>query len=400
MSSTETPKTLVFNFDGTGNEPSDADHFTEDESISNVLKLHILLGGALCGGRSDTTTPGGQPQYNFYYSGIGTDTPGAIEKTDTRDWFPTRIARSVRKSVNMVFAPKWGDARRILADAREDLQRSDYREGDRVLVFGFSRGAALARKFVSQVLSAGECRHIAFLGVFDTVAAFNGIQTKGETLSTDVVFEDGSLDSGVKRAVHLLALDETRDPFRPMQINKDIEQPERILEVWFPGVHSDVGGGYWRDGLSDLAMEFMIAECRKSLGEQVRICPGDHASVQALLDDKSVEGHDLCVDDLFIHPMVHGTLHVHSGFRRRAMQETPRHPCVHINDAVSRNADDLPVLHHSVAERFRQVSGYRPHALRNLKFRLLLANGEIMQEPVCGIGGLLRVDTGGRGLLR
>ncbi len=97
--------------------------------------------------------------------------------------------------------------------------------------------------------------------------------------------------------LNLLALDETRDPFRPMQINKDIEQPERILEVWFPGVHSDVGGGYWRDGLSDLAMEFMIAECRKSLGEQVRICPGDHASVQALLDDKSVEGHDLCVGE-------------------------------------------------------------------------------------------------------
>ncbi len=111
---------------------------------------------------------------------------------------------------------------------------------------------------------------------------------------------------------------------------------------------------------------------------------------------RQVEGHDLCVDDLFIHPMVHGTLHVHSGFRRRAMQETPRHPCVHINDAVSRNANDLPVLHHSVAERFRQVSGYRPHALRNLKFRLLLANGEITQEPVCGIGGLLKMDAGGQ----
>ena len=34
-------KTLVFSFDGTGNEPSDADEFQEDESISNILKLHI-----------------------------------------------------------------------------------------------------------------------------------------------------------------------------------------------------------------------------------------------------------------------------------------------------------------------------------------------------------------------
>ena len=40
-------RTLVFNFDGTGNEPSDAGEFAEDESISNVLKLHVLMGGGL-----------------------------------------------------------------------------------------------------------------------------------------------------------------------------------------------------------------------------------------------------------------------------------------------------------------------------------------------------------------
>ena len=39
--------TLVFSFDGTGNEPADAEGFRQDESISNVLKLHLLLGGGI-----------------------------------------------------------------------------------------------------------------------------------------------------------------------------------------------------------------------------------------------------------------------------------------------------------------------------------------------------------------
>ena len=42
---TAKPRTLVFCFDGTGNEPSDAGEFKEDQSVSNVLKLHILMGG-------------------------------------------------------------------------------------------------------------------------------------------------------------------------------------------------------------------------------------------------------------------------------------------------------------------------------------------------------------------
>ena len=42
-------RTLVFSFDGTGNEPSDATKFEEDESITNVLKLHILGSGPIKG---------------------------------------------------------------------------------------------------------------------------------------------------------------------------------------------------------------------------------------------------------------------------------------------------------------------------------------------------------------
>ena len=40
-------KAITFSFDGTGNEPSDAGRFTEDESVSNVLKLHAADGRRL-----------------------------------------------------------------------------------------------------------------------------------------------------------------------------------------------------------------------------------------------------------------------------------------------------------------------------------------------------------------
>ena len=65
-------KTLVFSFDGTGNEPADATEFTEDESISNVLKLHVLMGGGLQEDRSETKTPNGNLKETHYYNGIGT----------------------------------------------------------------------------------------------------------------------------------------------------------------------------------------------------------------------------------------------------------------------------------------------------------------------------------------
>ena len=364
------PKTLVFSFDGTGNEPADAGGFTKDESISNVLKLHILMGGCLAGSES-TSTLAGNLQRTFYYSGIG-----------------TRLSSRFVSALNMMVAPRFGDARRILSAARSDFLNA-YERGDQVLVFGFSRGAALARKFVCRMLEDNLSDEVAFLGLFDTVAALDGVHRKGERVRTDVVFENGSLHEGVRRAVHLLALDETRIPFTPTQINKDKSSPDRILEAWFPGVHSDVGGGYWLDGLSDIALAFMMSECRRTLGADVRIDPGTRKSLQALLRNRGDALPGIDVDDLIVHPMVHGALHSHSGFMVKVGKEAPRQVCVRINDHPSSDPSDTPIVHYSVGARFAQVSGYRPNALRGLRFRLLLADGSVSDEPIDGIAGLL-----------
>ena len=103
-------------------------------------------------------------------------------------------------------------------------------------------------------------KKVKFLGVFDTVAATRGsLDLNPETYpASGIVFENGTIGDHIEKAVHLVSIDEKRLAFQPTLFNKD----ERITEVWFAGVHSDVGGGYWFDGLSDITLKFMI-DCIK-----------------------------------------------------------------------------------------------------------------------------------------
>jgi len=104
--------TLVFSFDGTGNEPSDVGEFREDESISNILKLHLLMGGGIGEDRSRIETATGRDQETFYYNGIGTRDGG------TRIPLVGRLYSAARQAVNMTIAPSFSDAGRILDEAR------------------------------------------------------------------------------------------------------------------------------------------------------------------------------------------------------------------------------------------------------------------------------------------
>ena len=370
-------KTLVFCFDGTGNAPSDAGGFEEDESVSNVLKLHMLMGGGL-EGHPAVQTASGNPQQAFYYNGIGTLEGGR------RIPLLGRLYSAGRSALNMAFAPSWGDASRILDEAHDDFKNADYQPGDALAIFGYSRGAALARKFASEILADHEDCGVSFLGVFDTVAAMDGIHRAGEQISSDVVFEDGTLNERIERAVHLLAIDEDRVAFAPTLMNKDKERPERILELWLPGVHGDIGGGYWRDGLSDNALAFMIDQCRTTLADRIAI--GADGDIERLLSAQQGALANIDPDDIAIHPLIHGPLHAHSGTQAALMSQAVR--SIHVNDQDRPSRDGtLPLLHHSVASRFAAVPDYRPPALRGLTYKLLLADGNTSAE-LRGIGGL------------
>ena len=84
---------------------------------------------------------------------------------------------------------------------------------------------------------------IEMIGVWDTVKATN-----------DPDYHDQLLPGNVGKGYHAMAIDEHRKGFPVLRWNRD----PRALELWFAGVHSNVGGGYKNAGLSDIALEWMM----------------------------------------------------------------------------------------------------------------------------------------------
>ncbi|MGL4603655.1 MAG: T6SS phospholipase effector Tle1-like catalytic domain-containing protein, partial [Iodobacter sp.] len=120
----------------------------------------------------------------------------------------------------------------------------------RISVFGFSRGAAEARVFCSWLQKyysdgiAGIPLKIDFLGLFDTVASVglaNSVPIGGvEGHYAWASEENLQVSSAVKRCVHLVSAHEVRGSFPLDSIGSGAQRKE----VVYPGVHSDVGGGY------------------------------------------------------------------------------------------------------------------------------------------------------------
>lgn len=106
---------------------------------------------------------------------------------------------------------------------------------------------------------------IHFIGVWETVGAM-GIPddlTLAHLLDNPkkYAFHDTSLSATVAHARHALALDEQRQSFIPT-LWSDVENNPNVKQRWFVGVHSDVGGGYAMCGLSDIALEWMMADAQ------------------------------------------------------------------------------------------------------------------------------------------
>jgi hypothetical protein len=183
-----------------------------------------------------------------------------------------------------------------------------YEPGCEIYIFGFSRGAFAARSLAGYVGAAGlltreNCSpdlerrtweyyrtppkerypseqqslsrfthqnvRIACLGVFDTVGAL-GIPGKlFETWNRSrYAFHDTKLSSIVDHALHAVAVDEKRGPFgASLWAFPDHKNFTSVEQVWFPGVHSNIGGGYEDHRLSDLALRWMMDRLKaKKLG--------------------------------------------------------------------------------------------------------------------------------------
>jgi len=177
---------------------------------------------------------------------------------------------------------------------------ANYEPDDELYLFGFSRGAYTARSLAGMIrkcgildrvhvgrlraahalyhdpnvhpdddaavrfrseysCSGGDPIPIRCVGVWDTVGAL-GIPMRGLRWLTRrrYRFHDTELSGTVQYAFHALSIDERRFPFQPTLWLEKPKPKQVVSQTWFPGVHSDIGGGYLDDALSDVALRWMM----------------------------------------------------------------------------------------------------------------------------------------------
>ncbi len=197
---------------------------------------------------------------------------------------------------------------------------------------------------------------IRFLGVFDTVASIGWPNLDDEKKPiSDVKFENCVVAPGVSEALHMVSIDEKRTAFMPTLM---AHEPDRVTEVWFAGAHSDVGGGYRYDGLSDVALEFLLGEfVTRGLGLKIR--PPKAEDFQTPARRKL----GLAYDDMVIQPNPLGNSHQQDRSFLMEWTLTDRDLRVHVDQDLTPGANPLPLVHYSVVERIYGVRDYRPISL-------------------------------------
>jgi uncharacterized protein (DUF2235 family) len=175
----------------------------------------------------------------------------------------------------------------------------NYTDGTEIFIFGFSRGAYEARSLAGMLgriglVKAGEkvkaedaydfyktamdhpdaakafsdehCifPRIRMVGVFDTVGALGLPVPATHIVLFAPKFHDMDLGAHIDAAYHALSIDEQRYDFAPTYWNPASVRPGQTLEqVYFPGVHSDVGGGYDDDRrLADITLAWMMQRAK------------------------------------------------------------------------------------------------------------------------------------------
>ncbi|PLX95725.1 MAG: hypothetical protein C0619_00745 [Desulfuromonas sp.] len=330
-------KRIVICADGTWNRP---EKNPGKDFPTNVLKLARAV---------QPVGDDGVPQQVFYDWGVGS-------------YYDPVIGGATGKGLH----------KNIMDDYRYIVQ--NYSPGDELYLFGFSRGAYTIRSLCGMINNCGiltrpdaaliqkafdlyksrgrayaprgeksiafrnehahPSREVQFVGVWDTVGAM-GIPISFLGLFDDKdEFYDTKLGRNVRIARHAMAIDEHRKDFEPT-----IWQPRDgtdMQQVWFAGAHSNVGGSYKpdKDGslLSDIALDWMVAEARKS--------------------GLTVEGH--LEQGINGNPLA--TLHNSRRSFYRVKEKYYR-PIGHGKGAV--------LIHSSVKERWERDGEYRPDNLQH-----------------------------------
>ncbi len=230
---------------------------------------HVFLcDGTLSSLRSGEETNAGQ-LYRFL-SRLGPDQrqlvrydPG-VQGTGWRKWVNAASGRGVNRSIR----------------AGYEFLAQNYRPGDRIFLFGYSRGAYAARSLAGMIGRVGLLRpkysgpryvdlafrfyqvgsdsparrhftthrcqpdvKIEMLGIWDTVKSLGlpyPLLNRLAPMATE--FHDDRLGSHILHGYHALGIDEDRTSYNPILWRRSPDWQGRLEQAWFPGAHSDVGG--------------------------------------------------------------------------------------------------------------------------------------------------------------
>ena len=272
-------KRIVICADGTWNVRDQVDSASGKRRPTNVTKT----ARAILPRASD-----GCDQVVFYHDGLGTR--GPMDKV-SGGAFGTGIEDNIRNIYRDIVY--------------------NYEQGDELYLFGFSRGAFTVRTlagfmnfvglvekdddyYVPEIYHCYETNKgegskewqdafhnvkgtragppIRFIGVWDTVGALGapGVIGKmaGAFNGNKYEYHDVGLNSSIENAYHALAVDERRKPFIPTLWTRPEGWSGTLVQAWFPGVHSNVGGGYKPDGLANEALHWLVGNA-SSLGLEV-----------------------------------------------------------------------------------------------------------------------------------
>lgn len=207
----------LYAFDGTGNEDRPG-----TDRDSNVLHFFNAY--------QDPPMPGDAARRSLYIEGIGVRAH-------------TPIGDVLAKTFGLA-------ARQRLREARQRLDRNLAAGDATVDIVGFSRGAALAVDFANHVCKEVKAANVRFVGVWDIVAQF-GLPGEHVNLGFD-------LDCPDVVAYHAMAIDENRALFPLTRLSRSGKVFDKLREVWFRGVHSDVGGGNGNRGLNWITLHWMF----------------------------------------------------------------------------------------------------------------------------------------------
>lgn len=181
----------------------------------------------------------------------------------------------------VTIASGWG-INQLIFDAYAKLARR-YRPGDRIFLFGYSRGAYAVRSVAGMIARVGLLRHtsvtrdnlrfafrlyeskqpdaairafqtlhchvstpIEMIGVWDTVSALGlpyPVLSRLAPMATE--FHSLNIGAGVNAGYQALAIDEDRTAYRPQMWQTEPGWAGHLEQVWFRGAHGDVGGHVW-----------------------------------------------------------------------------------------------------------------------------------------------------------